>query len=973
LLLAALVLTASAEGATRYDPALRFRSLTTRHFVIHFHQGEETMARRLAVVAEEVHAELTVRMGGVPRGRTHVILVDQTDEPNGWATPVPYDLIEISAVPPTGVSTIGNVTDWLRLVFTHEYAHVLHLGRSLGWARVPRRIFGRVPFAFPNLSLPLWQIEGLATFEESVAGEGRVHAEDFHAIVTEAARAGRFEPLDRLSGGLVDWPDGDGWYAYGAFFHAYLAERFGPATLRELSDRTAGRVPYVTAGAFEKVFGRSLQDLWRDFRSAQEPTSSGTPYPVVERLTFHGHSVMGPRFETDTAIVYSRRDPHGLPMLTRWSRAGGSTPLTSRIGGEHVAVDGEAIYFDQLELTNNVSPIGDVYRYDRRSGDVVRLTHGFRVADPDLSPDRKSIAVVAIRNGERDLVILQLDRLERHVEHHRDTSIETCPSEGPACRLAAGDGRTRVVARPRWSPDGRFIAAEARRAHSESHIVIVDVRTGGYQPIVVSPGRNVTPAWTPDGRSIVFASDRSGPFDLYRVHVTPGGGSTGRIDRLTRLPGGAHSPDVSRDGRHIVFVGYTPEGYDLFTMSLEAPGEADTSTETISDAYGGRDFDLRGLDAVATTSDTTDRSREYNPWSSLRPYSWLPVIETDDDQIHVGAATGGMDALGYHGWSAVATWPVARRDELTRVSRARPNVLVAYVYDRWRPTLFAQVEDETTGFLAGQAESGGRRAVSIRDRSVSLGVMLPFRRVRWSHSLLASWHLEHRTFDNATDGDTQRRGSLRGGWGILTAKRFGYSISPESGVAAGAAAEVSRRALGSDADTTFVRVDVRAFLPALPRHGVIALRGSGASVHGDPDARRFLRLGGADGDGGPVSFDEDATSLLRGFPANAFSGSTLGLVNAEYRLPLGWPQRGAGPWPLFLKSMHATLFADAGHAWNERFRLADVKTSWGTELSGDFTVFHAVPWTATVGVGWGRDGASGLRNREVYVRVGHGF
>jgi hypothetical protein len=305
LLLAALVLTASAEGATRYDPALRFRSLTTRHFVIHFHQGEETMARRLAVVAEEVHAELTVRMGGVPRRRTHVILVDQTDEPNGWATPVPYDLIEISAVPPTGVSTIGNVTDWLRLVFTHEYAHVLHLGRSLGWARVPRRIFGRVPFAFPNLSLPLWQIEGLATFEESVAGEGRVHAEDFHAIVTEAARAGRFEPLDRLSGGLVDWPDGDGWYAYGAFFHAYLAERFGPATLRELSDRTAGRVPYVTAGAFEKVFGRSLQDLWRDFRSAQEPTSSGTPYPVVERLTF--------RAQRDGAAV---RDRYGHRLFT---------------------------------------------------------------------------------------------------------------------------------------------------------------------------------------------------------------------------------------------------------------------------------------------------------------------------------------------------------------------------------------------------------------------------------------------------------------------------------------------------------------------------------------------------------------------------------------------------------------------------------------------------------------------------------
>ena len=38
--------------------------------------------------------------------------------------------------------------------------------------------------------------------------------------------ARRFEPLDRVNGGLVAWPAGAGWYAYGAFFHEYLARRF---------------------------------------------------------------------------------------------------------------------------------------------------------------------------------------------------------------------------------------------------------------------------------------------------------------------------------------------------------------------------------------------------------------------------------------------------------------------------------------------------------------------------------------------------------------------------------------------------------------------------------------------------------------------------------------------------------------------------------------------------------------------------
>jgi hypothetical protein len=45
-----------------------------------------------------------------------------------------------------------NYDDWLRLVITHEYAHILHLDTAAGLNLALRRVFGRVPFVvFPFL------------------------------------------------------------------------------------------------------------------------------------------------------------------------------------------------------------------------------------------------------------------------------------------------------------------------------------------------------------------------------------------------------------------------------------------------------------------------------------------------------------------------------------------------------------------------------------------------------------------------------------------------------------------------------------------------------------------------------------------------------------------------------------------------------------------------------------------------------
>ena len=132
------------------------------------------------------------------------------------------------------------------MVFAHEYTHIVHLSRGRGWIGGLRRVFGRMPLLYPNLFLPIWQIEGIAVYEESaLTGQGRVPDRNFRAIADVAADASRFEPLDRASGGLVDWPSGNTPYVYGGYFHEFLAARYGAASLRQLTDSTAGRVPVL--------------------------------------------------------------------------------------------------------------------------------------------------------------------------------------------------------------------------------------------------------------------------------------------------------------------------------------------------------------------------------------------------------------------------------------------------------------------------------------------------------------------------------------------------------------------------------------------------------------------------------------------------------------------------------------------------------------------------------------------------------
>ncbi|MGE0363938.1 MAG: TolB family protein [Vicinamibacterales bacterium] len=131
---------------------------------------------------------------------------------------------------------------------------------------------------------------------------------------------------------------------------------------------------------------------------------------------------------------------------------------------------------------------------------------------------------------------------------------------GAVARLSGDPGWSET--NPRWSPDGRQVVFASNRAHYEGasaeagnpdlDLWLVNADGTGRRRLTTDPANESDPAWDADGRSIVFSSDRDSRGDLYRLRL-----DTGATTRLTtHYVGRAIMPAVAPSGR-VAFAAQT--------------------------------------------------------------------------------------------------------------------------------------------------------------------------------------------------------------------------------------------------------------------------------------------------------------------------------------------------------------------------------------------------------------------------------
>jgi hypothetical protein len=935
-----ILLPPSAEA--RFNPSWNWSALQTDHFTVYHHDGFRATALRAAAIAEGVHDRLTAVIGWEPEGRTHLVLADATDYANGFSSPFPYNRVVIYLAAPLELPGFGLNAgeEWLRLVITHEYAHTLQMDMASGVPSALRAIFGRI--YFPNAHQPLWLIEGLATFEETegTAG-GRGRSSYGEMVLRTAALAGKFPPLGKMAVFPERWPSGETPYLFGESFTRFLSKRYGREKLAELSRVYAGRtLPFLVNSTAQRVFGKRYGELYGEWKAELSDRFRGQAAEIRGRgetsstpLTKRGSLTLAPAWspsgsmlaffsstqDEEAGLYVMNADGSGVRRLADFPAAAGSSGVAPAW-----SPSGRVLYYSRLEVADSASVYSDLYCFDLGSSRETRLTCDLRARDPHPSPDGTSLLFVAggPNDGSR-IARLPLD------------PTGTAAIGDPVTLVPAGDLR---FALPRHSPDGSMICASATTVTGETSIRILDGAGGPLQTIDGGGALCGSPAWTPDGRHLLFSWDRGGIFNIFAAET-----ATGAVSRVTNVVSGAFSPAPSPDGGSLAFSGYSADGFDIHAMPLDREAWTPESPAPLQ----ARPATAEPL-AVAT--------REVSSFSpaTLLPRYWLPVAGWDDrNGTTIGLATSGSDPLDRHAYGATV---------LYSPRTGRIPFSFSYAYDGLYPTLILGVADRDRihgGYFGGWVDEDGENDYVEREMTAQIGLSIPFAAIRRSHAFFVG--ARYRELAAVTDeasllpprsGTASPRAVPPGEGGLVSSllaysyagvRRPPASIGPEDGRLVRISWEHADEAFGSDLSFDRGTVDWREFINLPWRHHVVSLRLFGGTAGGDLIPQRLFRIGGDSSSDLLLGSDSEGVSL-RGYPAGAIRGQNALVAGAEYRFPILTIERGAATAPFYLRRLHASLFAETGDAWDGGGSLRP-KTGVGATVALDLTFAWALPMT----------------------------
>ncbi len=265
----------------------------------------------------------------------------------------------------------------------------------------------------------------------------------------------------------------------------------------------------------------------------------------------------------------------------RWSPDG--SRIAARVGPLQGQMDPELALFDAKSGARRKLPVsqrqGQVYGLSWRSpGELVyaevsgaTAAGSSRVLALDVeSGDARTVFTLP---GRVALVDAAGARIAADVLSNRQT-LRELPLEGasggrPFEALPPGRPLTHAGAedrQPAYSPDGRLLVFSSNRT-GNLDLWLLDTTSGEERQLTDDTADDWDPAFTPDGRSLLWSTNRGGHFEIWQMAVD---GSGAR--QLTSDGADAENPTTTPDGRWVVYNSFNPKKSGVWKVRADGTG-----------------------------------------------------------------------------------------------------------------------------------------------------------------------------------------------------------------------------------------------------------------------------------------------------------------------------------------------------------------------------------------------------------------
>jgi hypothetical protein len=517
----------------------------TAHFAIHSPKSLAHRVPEVAAHAQAAHAALRQKLAWQPQHRIHVLLTDDSDDANGWATVMPYGLVLLNVSPPDDVFFLDHYDNWLRTVVWHELTHIFHMDQAAGGQAAVQSIFGRLPLAFAHQYQPLWLLEGLAIDSESIAAarSGRLHT-TFHEMRMRAEVAQGLADLNTVSLAARVWPT-DQAYLYGTWFYAFLGETLGPQALERWLRTYRASLPGFVNPAAKLAWGENFDQLWPKYQawlSRKFPPLS-EPHPQGQALTRSG--LFDARPVRQGQWVYRVRYDADLGHRLERYQADGRTELISELdtaGPMDVNDQGQIAMARPLRSADGRS-YHDVWLWTPSTRKWQRITQGQRYRDVRWTSDGKGLVVKRIAAGVSSLHRIQADGQW-------------------LAKLWQGHDHD-VLGAYSVHPNGQRLVAAIKRGQRSWNLEVLDLPSQSWQVLLQGPSIYADPVYSEDGERVLFSAEDGKAYNVFELDV-----ARRNLQRRSRSNTGAFTPIYGQDG-DVFFQRFSARGYDLARLSAQ--------------------------------------------------------------------------------------------------------------------------------------------------------------------------------------------------------------------------------------------------------------------------------------------------------------------------------------------------------------------------------------------------------------------